>query len=116
MGKYGNLFALGAFAFSNYLIYYSAELKQYSTDVLLCLLLLLAFYRHISQESSLRDFAVLAALGTLALCFSYPAVFVLAALGITLFLNYRRDRQRLLWVTLTGLLWAGIFLVCITSC
>lgn len=111
MGSYGNLFALAAFAFSNYLIYYSAELKQYSTDVLLCLVLLLVFHGHVSREASARDFAVLAGLGALTLCFSYPAVFVLAGMGITLFLNYWRDRQKLLWITLTGLLWAGIFLV-----
>ncbi|HLO16934.1 MAG TPA: glycosyltransferase family 39 protein [Anaerolineales bacterium] len=109
-GKYGVVFALSAFAFGNYLIYYSAELKQYSTDVLLTLLLLLIFNQHISKETAAKDFVLLAVLGTLALCFSYPALFVLAGLGITLFLNYWRDRRKLLWVTLTGLIWAGVFL------
>jgi hypothetical protein len=110
LGTYGNLFALAAFAFGNYLIYYSAELKQYSTDVLLTLLLLLASQKHISGQATPRDFAVLAVLGTLSLCFSYPAVFVLATLGLTLFLHYWRDRARLLWIALTGVLWAGTFL------
>ncbi len=107
---YGNLFALAAFAFSNYLIYYAAELKQYSSDVLLALALLLVFHQHLIKETTARDFVILAVLGTVSLCFSYPAVFVLAALGVTLLLHYWRDRQRLLWITLTGVLWAGTFL------
>jgi hypothetical protein len=111
VGKYGTLFALAAFAFGGYLIYYSAELKQYSTDVFLALILLIAFHKHLSRQTTARDFVVLAALGALALCFSYPALFVLAAIGITLFLHYRHDKRRLLWITLLGLLWAGTFLV-----
>jgi len=53
---------------------------------------------------------MLAALGTLALCFSYTALFLLAGIGITLFLHYWRDKPRLLWIILTGMIWAGIFL------
>jgi len=110
-GKYGNLFALAAFAFGNYLIYYSAELKQYSIDVLLCLVLLLVFYRHLSKETTAKDFILLAVLGVLALCFSYTALFVIAGIGITLFVHYSKDqRQKLMWITLTGALWAGTFL------
>src|SRR6266487_1564111 len=60
--RYGNIFALVAFAFGNYLIYYSAELKQYSTDVLLSLVLLLVFYQHLSKETTAKDF-LLALLG-----------------------------------------------------
>jgi hypothetical protein len=110
VGKYGNIFALAAFAFGNYLIYYSAELKQYSSDVLIGLILFNGFYQHISRETTAKDFLVLAGLGILALCFSYPALFITAAIGTTLFLHYWRDRQRLLWITLTGALWAGTFL------
>ncbi len=108
--RYGNIFALAAFAFGNYLIYYSAELKQYSTDVLLALILLFVFYRHLTKETTVKDFLMLAALGTLALCFSYTALFLLAGIGITLFLHYWRDKPRLLWIILTGMIWAGIFL------
>ena len=109
-GRYGNLFTLAAFAFGNYSIYYSAELKPYSSDVLLCLVLLLAFQRHLSKETGPKDFVLLAALGILALSLSYPALFVIAGLGITLLLHYRRDRQKLVWITLLGAIWAGTFL------
>jgi hypothetical protein len=109
-GRYGNIFALAAFAFSDYLIYYSAELKPYSSDVLLCLILLLVFYQHLSKETITKDFVTLAVLGILALCFSYSAVFVTVGIGIPLFLHYRRDKQKRLWMTLIGLIWAGVFL------
>ncbi len=109
-GRYGNIFGLSAFAFGNYLIYYSAELKPYSTDVLICLILLLSFHQHLSRETTSKDFVVLAGLGVLALCLSYPAVFVIAGISIALFLHYWRDKQRLLRITLTGVIWAGVFL------
>lgn len=109
-GTYGNIFALAAFVFGSNLIYYSAEFKQYSSDVLLCLILLLVFYQHISKETIAKDFVKLAVLGILALCLSYPATFVIAGVGIALFLHYWRDKQKLLWITLTGMAWVGTFL------
>gem|GEM_PF-1960730 len=109
-GRYGNIFALAAFAFSGYLIYYSAELKPYSTDVLLTLILLLAFYQHVSKETAAKDFLKLALLGILALCFSYPALFVIGGIGLSLFLHYGRDKRKLLWITLTGISWIATFL------
>jgi hypothetical protein len=109
-GQYGDIFALAAFAFGNYLIYYSAELKQYSSDVLICLTLLFVFYRHVTKETKADDFVLLAVLGVLALCFSYPALFVLAGVGITLFLYHWNDKRNLLRTTLMGSIWAGTFL------
>ncbi|HLO33552.1 MAG TPA: glycosyltransferase family 39 protein [Anaerolineales bacterium] len=108
--RYGNIFALAGFAFGDYLIYYSAELKQYSTDVLLCLILLLAFYQHLDKETTAKDFIVLTALGTLALCFSYTALFIIAGIGITLLIHYWRNSQKLRWIALTGMIWMGTFL------
>lgn len=110
VSKYGNIFALAAFAFGNTLIYYSAELKQYSSDVLLCVLLLLVFFQHVSKKTTVKDFVLLAALGATALCFSYPALFVLAGIGMTLFVHYWKDRQRSLWTIRTGTIWAVTFL------
>jgi hypothetical protein len=68
------------------------------------------FYQHLSKETTAREFVLLAALGVFALCFSYPALFVLAGIGITLLVYYWRDKQRFLWLILTGTIWAGTFL------
>lgn len=110
-GRYGNLFALAAFAFGSYLIYYSAELKPYSSDVLLCLIFLLLFHNHLSKETTAWDFLLLAVLGVLALCLSYPALFVLAAIGVTLVVHHWHDKRRLLWILLVGIAWAVTFLL-----
>jgi hypothetical protein len=56
VGKYGNLFAMAASAFSWYLIYYSSELKQYSSDVLVCIILLLFFQKHLSKKNDQERF------------------------------------------------------------
>ena len=109
-GKYGNLFALCAFAFGNYLIYYSSELKQYETDVLICLILTLLFYQHFAKETTIQDFLGLGAFGAVALCFSHPALFVCMAVGLALYIHYWKDKQKLIWVSIVGLLWVGVFL------
>lgn len=109
VGKYGNLFAMAASAFGWYLIYYSSELKQYSSDVLVCIILLLFFQRHLSKETNGRDFIALGAAGALSIFFSHPALFVVMAMGVTLFIQYWKDRQRLIWTIMTGIVWGAIF-------
>ena len=109
-GRYGTVFALLAFASSHYLIYYSSELKQYSSDLLVCLILMMFFHRHISRETGKRDFWELGIVGSLAVCFSHPAIFVLIAIGMTLFVHYWKDKQKLIWITIVGAVWAAIFL------
>jgi hypothetical protein len=110
-GRYGILFSLLAFAFSYYLIYYSAELKQYSSDVLVSLVLALYFHRHISRETIQRDFWELGTVGTLAIIFSHPAIFMVIAMGSTLLIHYWKNKQKLIWITLVGMVWAGTFLI-----
>ncbi len=109
-GKYGAVFGLSAFAFGNYLIYYSSELKQYETDVLISLILALLFHNHLIRETSKKDFLALGAFGALAICFSHPALFVVIAIGLILLAHYRKDRQKLMWISIIGIIWAGIFL------
>jgi hypothetical protein len=108
--RYGILFSVLAFASSYYLIYYSAELKQYSSDVLVTLVLALYFHRHISRETYQRDFWELGIAGTLAIVFSHPAIFVVIAMGMTLLVHYWKDRQKLIWIMVVGTVWAGTFL------
>ena len=110
--QYGNLFALGAFAFGDYLIYYSAEIKQYSTDVLICLVLFLILQRHLANEHTTTDDMLwLAGAGVFALCFSHPAVFILGGIGIALFAHHFKDKRRLVWVIITSAVWAVTFLI-----
>lgn len=75
--------AVGWFALSLPLIYYSSELKPYGSDPALAALLWLAAFWALAKPTRGR-IAVLAVWGALALWYSHPAVFVLAGLGFTI--------------------------------
>lgn len=82
----GLLTALALFALSPTFIYYSSEIKQYSTDVFFTVLLLFLFTRY---SSPITNYQLLLA-GILAPWFSHPAIFILAAIGLTLLIQNRR--------------------------
>ena len=85
------LTGLGLLAFSRPGIYYSTEVKQYSVDlaVTVLILLLASWYlsrEHGAQRSRMPVLAALAVAGAGAIWLSHPAVFVLAGMGGTLLL------------------------------
>lgn len=79
------LLAMAFFAVLGSLIFYSAETKQYSFDVLTALVLVWAFDRAVS--GGYRDWALFAIAGVAAPWFSHPSVFVLAGTGSVLLLS-----------------------------
>jgi hypothetical protein len=101
--------AVVLFAFSDQLIYYASEAKQYSSDVVICLLLLLAIVRCLDRKLSRRHFAVLAALGAAALWFCHPALFILAGAGSALCAHFITSRDRRSTLLMGGV--AGFWLV-----
>jgi len=111
--------AVGLFALGYWLIYYAAEMKQYSTDLLLILVALdLALDLRPAGTSpgrSPRAAGVgLAALGIAGVWFSYPLVFMLAGVGLYwLVLAARaRDWRMTANLVLMGLIWCFSFFVC----
>ena len=98
--------ALTLFAFNPRLIYYSSEVKQYIVDVAVTIgLLLIAL--PLFQQASRKAFASLAFAGSLALWFSHPSLFVLAGIGLALFISYfqKRDFVNLRFTIGMGILW-----------
>jgi hypothetical protein len=88
------LLALAIFAISEHLIYYAVEVKPYSTDVAVALLLWWAFGRWERDVSAARRVLLLAGmLGAAAVWFSYPAVLVLGGLGSRWLARPVGDRQ-----------------------
>ncbi len=81
------LAALALFALSPTLIYYASEVKQYSTDVTVTLLILWLLFQTRDPASSLRSLLPLAIAGALAIWLSHPALFVLAGTFLTLVLT-----------------------------
>jgi dolichyl-phosphate-mannose-protein mannosyltransferase len=94
----GALLALAMLAISERLIYYAAEVKPYSTDVAVTLLLWWAFLRWDGEIGAPRRVLLLAAaLGAVAVWLSYPAVLVLGGIGL-----------RWLWVPLRARQWSAL--------
>lgn len=72
------------FVSSRYLIYYSSEVKQYSTDLFFALALLLFAVNAVSEKRSRLFLFLYAVTGSLAIWFSHPAVFVLGGSGMAI--------------------------------
>ncbi len=107
----GSWFALLLFAISWPLIYYSSELKQYSSDVMFSLLLIYLALRCLGESARLKDYLLLGAAGFVSIWISHPSAFILAGIGLVLFLEklIRKIDRQLLWTLGVGLVWAAGF-------
>ena len=109
-------FAVALIALCPPAIYFSTEVKQYSSDLLAGVLIAAAFARHASRQAagqrvSLPQAALLALLGVLAVWLSYTSVFFLAAAGPLLIARPLRERD---WRSIaryaaTGASWLASF-------
>lgn len=98
--------AVGLFAFGEPLIHYASEVKQYSTDVtftIMVVLLTLAIAERDDLSPAWLGGYGLA--GAIAVWFSHPAVFVLAACGLTLAWMWRGSRQKFVWLGIIAAVW-----------
>jgi len=101
------LFAVLVFAISWQLIYYSSELKQYSSDAMIALLLIYLALRCIKDNVRFADFLLLGVTGLIAIWTSHPSIFILAGIGLTLvFVTLSRKAYTpLAWTLGLGILW-----------
>jgi len=88
--------AVGLAAVSPYRISYAAECKQYATDWVLAVALLLVATGPLHRAGGWRRWAGLVVLGAWAVWFSHPAVFVLGGIGAALMIDAvgRREWKR----------------------
>ena len=111
--KIAQLGALGLFVFHPNLISFSAEAKQYSIDVFFSTLLLFFSVPLFSKQVPVTKFRWMGVVGIIAMWFSHPALFVLASIGLCLFLSalWQRNYSKvvpLLWI---GVAWVVNFIV-----
>ena len=101
------LFAVLLFAISWQLIYYSSELKQYSSDAMIALLLIYLALRCLKDNVRAADFLLLGVTGLIAIWTSHPSIFILAGIGLTLALDKlnRKACTSLAWTLGLGVLW-----------
>ena len=107
----GALAALTLFVVNEPLIYYSSEVKQYSTDVLICLCIVWAALRTLPRQGGAHSFVWLGLAGAVGVWFSHAAAFVMAGTGVVLVLLSLRgkDRQALRSLSAALALWALSF-------
>ncbi len=105
------LFAVIAAGLSLWLVSYSANPKQYSTDAMVTLFLLDLADRCLLQQAHGRDFLLLAIAGAAAIWLSHPAAFILPGIGLVLlFTRYSgKDRKAVAWLIGIGIAWAAAF-------
>ncbi len=95
--------AASIFAVSWHLVYYSSELKQYSSDVMVALLLIHLSGNCFREKARAWDFLILGAAGALGIWISHPSFFILAAIGLALVLHKLTRNRELPWVWIFGL-------------
>jgi hypothetical protein len=107
--------ALLLFVGSPPLINYSAGFKQYTTDVAITLLMLLASLRFDAAKASARQFVALGVLGAVLIWFSHPLILVQAGIGTVLMLSLLSLRpiawRRVIGVVAIGCAWLASFAV-----
>lgn len=103
--------ALALFAFSDDLVYYSSELKPYSSDLALGLAITFATWKLLDQPLRGKWFAILGSLVLLAPWVSFPSAFIIAGCGIVLLIDRcgKRWWRDLGWLVVIGLCWLTSF-------
>lgn len=116
--KTGTLVAVALFAISSRLIYYASEVKQYSSDVLISLLLLILANKCLQVKVRPKNYIALIVVSIAAMWISHPALFTLVGVGLALLFDLllKKERRKLLWLGILLLAWiANIAILYLTS-
>ncbi|OGC43715.1 hypothetical protein A2Y85_00195 [candidate division WOR-3 bacterium RBG_13_43_14] len=94
------VFAMILFAVCDHIIYFTSEVKPYSTDVALTLIITLLGYSIIKSKSSvnLKYLLIFSFIAAISFWFSFPAVFIW--LGIMSIIFYQLIKKQITWYTL----------------
>lgn len=98
--------ALVLFAVGDHLIYFASEVKQYSSDVFIALLIIWLAILVFDKKFEIKYTMLFGFVSALCLWFSHPALFVFCASLIVIYIYALRRPQ---WSTLYGLLIATMF-------
>lgn len=106
VGNFG-IFALLLLNLSWPVIYYSSEVKQYSTDTMIALLLLWLAYPCFQPAPLKKLYLRLGVAGVLSIWFSHPAALLLGAIGPLLLIwsIIYQSRKQSLWTLILGGVW-----------
>ncbi len=94
LNKVGALFAVALFSSSPFIIYYSAETKQYMGDLFTTLFLFFLLHWLLKKEYSSRAIFFLTIGSSISLWFSHAAIFSVVATGVILLVHYFRAQNK----------------------
>ena len=97
------IIALALSSFTWLFVYYSSELKQYSSDVMVMSMLLFFSGNCLKKDSSAKDFILLGITGSIAIWISHPTIFVLVGIGIALLLKKMEQTESVPWTWILGI-------------
>ncbi len=105
------LLFLALCAFAAPLVFYASEFKPYAVDVCVALLLYLIGTGFVLVDSDRRSAVRLALAGAAAVWLSWASVFVLAAVGLTLWVEaaLARNRRAMMMLAAVGAAWIASF-------
>lgn len=92
LSRAGIMIGLLLFSVSEYLTYFASELKQYSTDVMIGLMITALAVSALAGGFNRRNFTGLALCAGLGIWFSHPSFFFLAAAGLILLIHIIKNR------------------------
>jgi len=100
------IIGLVLFAVGDHLIYFASEVKQYSSDVLIALLIIWLTMLVFNKGFNIKYLLLFGFIGGLCLWFSHPALFVFGGSLVTMFLYILHKRS---YTKIPGLAFATIF-------
>ena len=102
LGTFG-LVAVTLFAITWWLVYYSSELKQYSSDVTAALLMVYLAWNCLREDVRAKNFAILGVVGAVVIWISHPSVFIMAGVGLVLVLEKFTRKEYAPWIWILGI-------------
>ncbi len=108
-----SLIGLGLLTFSPQLIYYSSEVRPYSSDILISLILLLMIEFILGNDLNKRAITILGVVGAVCIWFSTPSVFVWTGgyMALIMIFAWERNLKKVAQIFQICLLWAIGFLI-----
>ena len=97
------LVAVTLFSITWWLVYYSSELKQYSSDVTTALLITYLAWNCLRENARARDFLLLGGVGAVVIWISHPSVFIMAGVGLVLVLEKLTRKEYVPWIWIFGI-------------
>jgi hypothetical protein len=101
------IFALLMFALNSWQIFFSSELKQYGSDVMVALLLVYFSIRCLKENPQIMDFIWLGIAGIITIWISHISVFILVGTGLALVFEKYVQKKHIpfIWLLSLGAAW-----------